>query len=168
MNLRKSLIRTASHLHLAPAPVWHVALHTGTPSFLSAYTGPTSTIASQKAFAKGETRRDGQEIEYTKETTIRHVETVRIEEGESTGSVKPSGPWSRADTSTDEYCHVSRMEPYKLPGETLRYGGREEWLKEKGPQTSKPGDGLCGKAKHGMKPENEEERDPLGDKREQN
>ncbi|KAF8076996.1 hypothetical protein FPV67DRAFT_1473518, partial [Lyophyllum atratum] len=64
----------------------------------------------------------------------------------------PSGEWSRAGTKTGEYSTVSKSQPYGAPGEDKRYGGKEMYPKEKGPETSKPEDGPTGKTSEGMKP----------------
>ncbi|KAF9463643.1 hypothetical protein BDZ94DRAFT_594298 [Collybia nuda] len=64
----------------------------------------------------------------------------------------PSG-WSRAGIKTKEYESVSKAKPYAAPGQDRRYGGKEEYGKEKGPETSKPGEGPEGKASRGRKPE---------------
>ena len=63
----------------------------------------------------------------------------------------PSGKWSQTGAET-AYQHVSKSEPYKAPGEDARYGGKEEYSKDKGPETSDSGSGPTGKAKGGMKP----------------
>ncbi|KAJ8086087.1 hypothetical protein PM082_004906 [Marasmius tenuissimus] len=63
----------------------------------------------------------------------------------------PSGKWSKTGAET-AYQHVSKSEPYKAPGEDSRYGGKEEYDKDKGPETSGTGSGPTGKAKGGMKP----------------
>ncbi|KAF5369685.1 hypothetical protein D9615_010161 [Tricholomella constricta] len=65
----------------------------------------------------------------------------------------PSGEWSRAGTRTSEYQSVSKTEPYTLPGKDTRYGGKESWAKEKGPETSKRGEGPEGKDSGGRKQE---------------
>jgi hypothetical protein len=64
----------------------------------------------------------------------------------------PSGPWSRASTQTSEYQSVNKdTQPYAAPGENRRYGGKETYAKEKGPETSKSGEGPEGKAKGGRR-----------------
>jgi hypothetical protein len=65
----------------------------------------------------------------------------------------PSGEWSRAGTKTSEYQSMSKTEPYAAPGQDKRYGGKEMYSKDKGPETSKPRDGPEGKASEGRKPE---------------
>ncbi|KAK7453469.1 hypothetical protein VKT23_011743 [Stygiomarasmius scandens] len=66
-----------------------------------------------------------------------------------------SGQWSRAGVETEEYRHVEKPngEPYKEPGKGERYGGRGSYGDEKGPETSKPGEGPEGASKGGRKPE---------------
>ena len=72
-----------------------------------------------------------------------------------------SGEWSRAGTQTEEYRHVDHEEPYDAPaedgekvkGERLRYGGKEQYGREKAPETSQPDDGPQGKPAGGHKPE---------------
>ncbi|KAF9268316.1 hypothetical protein L218DRAFT_609409 [Marasmius fiardii PR-910] len=65
----------------------------------------------------------------------------------------PSGKWSETGVNAaEQYRHVSKSEPYKAPGEDRRWGGKEEYTKEKGPETSKPGDGPTGGTKEGLKP----------------
>ncbi|KAL0581207.1 hypothetical protein V5O48_000795 [Marasmius crinis-equi] len=63
----------------------------------------------------------------------------------------PAGKYSQVGAET-AYQNVSRKEPYKAPGEDQRWGGKEEYYSEKGPETSKPSGGPEGKAKGGMKP----------------
>ncbi|KAG6815960.1 hypothetical protein H0H87_009873 [Tephrocybe sp. NHM501043] len=65
----------------------------------------------------------------------------------------PSGEWSRAGVKTSEYQSASKTEPYAAPGQDLRYGGKESYVKDKGPETSKPDEGPNGKASGGRKPE---------------
>jgi hypothetical protein len=64
----------------------------------------------------------------------------------------PSGEWSRAGTRTSEYQSVDKAgQPYAAPGEDQKYGGKEMYAKEKGPETSKPSEGPEGKARGGRK-----------------
>jgi len=70
----------------------------------------------------------------------------------------PSGQWSQAGVNTSEYEHVSKDEPYDAPnglakGKKLRYGGTERFEQDKGPETSRPGEGPEGDARGGRKPE---------------
>jgi hypothetical protein len=66
----------------------------------------------------------------------------------------PSGQWSRAGTQTSEYQSADESsQPYAAPGEDRRYGGKELYAKEKGPETSQPDEGPAGKASSGRKPE---------------
>lgn len=65
----------------------------------------------------------------------------------------PSGEFSRAGTKTEEYTHVDKQgRPYAPPGKPeQRYGGKETYDREKGPETSHPGDGPEGKSSGGRK-----------------
>lgn len=65
----------------------------------------------------------------------------------------PSGEYSQAGTQTSEYQSVSHTQPYEVPGKDTRYGGKERLGKDKGPETSHPGDGPEGKEAGGRKPE---------------
>lgn len=64
----------------------------------------------------------------------------------------PSGEFSRAGTKTEEYAHVDTQErPYGVPGNPgQRYGGKEAYEKEKGSETSHPGEGPDGKSAGGI------------------
>ncbi|KAG6329800.1 hypothetical protein ID866_9289 [Astraeus odoratus] len=81
-----------------------------------------------------------------------------------------SGQWSQAGEFTQEYQNVSREQPYDVPApaseasslrngpdsgekKKVRYGGREEYAVEKGPETSQPGEGPEGSQREGRKPE---------------
>ncbi|KAG6329686.1 hypothetical protein ID866_9404 [Astraeus odoratus] len=81
-----------------------------------------------------------------------------------------SGQWSQAGEFTQEYRNVSREQPYDVPApaseasslrngpdsgekKKLRYGGREKYAVEKGPETSQPGEGPEGSQREGRKPE---------------
>jgi len=65
----------------------------------------------------------------------------------------PSGEWSRAGIRTDEYRHVSKDQPYSAPHQDRRYGGKQGWAAEKGPETSHSGQGPEGSESQGRKPE---------------
>jgi hypothetical protein len=68
----------------------------------------------------------------------------------------PSSEWSHAGTRTKEYESMNKTEtPYAMDGNSrsLRYGGKESYAKEKGEETSNPGDGPEGKEAGGRKPE---------------
>lgn len=68
----------------------------------------------------------------------------------------PSGPWSRAGAGSEEYRTVSKDEPYDVPSDPdvkLRYGGKKTYMEDKGPETSKVGEGPEGKERWGRKPE---------------
>ncbi|KAI0053760.1 hypothetical protein FA95DRAFT_1467133, partial [Auriscalpium vulgare] len=65
----------------------------------------------------------------------------------------PSGEYSRAGVRTEEYRSVDKQEPYEAKSdghqqEKLRYGG-----KDKGTETSHPGEGPEGASAGGRKPE---------------
>lgn len=60
----------------------------------------------------------------------------------------PSGVWSRAGVQFEEYRHVEGASKNANEG---RYGGRDIWVKEKGPETSKGDEGPEGKSNHGRK-----------------
>jgi len=66
----------------------------------------------------------------------------------------PSGEWSRAGVKTKEYENVDHAHPYAASGgQNQRYGGKESYPAEKGPETSQPGDGPEGKEAGGRKAE---------------
>ncbi|KAF9235223.1 hypothetical protein BU15DRAFT_51603 [Melanogaster broomeanus] len=68
----------------------------------------------------------------------------------------PSCQWSEAGMKTEEYRNVSKDEPYDVPNspETkLRYGGTKKYAEDKGPETSKRGEGPEGTERFGRKPE---------------
>ena len=65
----------------------------------------------------------------------------------------PSGQWSKAGVQTDQYQTMSKDQPYAAPGEDRRYGGKEQYAKDKGPETSQPGSGPEGAESEGRKPE---------------
>ncbi|KAK7060128.1 hypothetical protein VNI00_000892 [Paramarasmius palmivorus] len=65
----------------------------------------------------------------------------------------PSGKYAEIGAKTQQaFQHARKDEPYKAPGEDRRYGGKEEYAKDKGPEVSKPDEGPEGKSKHGLKP----------------
>ena len=68
----------------------------------------------------------------------------------------PSGEFSRTGAMSAEYATMSKSDqPYapKDEGEKLRYGGKKNWVDDKGPQTSKPGEGPAGSDAGGRKGE---------------
>jgi len=66
----------------------------------------------------------------------------------------PSGDFSRTGATSAEYATMSKSgQPYapKEEGEKQRYGGTKSWADDKGPQTSKPGEGPAGSDAGGRK-----------------
>ncbi|KIK70583.1 hypothetical protein GYMLUDRAFT_32624 [Collybiopsis luxurians FD-317 M1] len=61
----------------------------------------------------------------------------------------PSGPYSRVGAESAEYMNTNS----KYNGDHDRYGGKKQYLEEKGPETSNPDEGPAGKASKGLKPE---------------
>ena len=101
---------------------------------------------------------------HTSDTYAKDVDTAPVEDSsvhrvdpESDVVQKPheppSGEYSRAGTQTDEYRHVEgEKQPYSpKDGDKGRYGSRNSWAEEKGPETAHPGDGPEGKSSGGRK-----------------
>ncbi|KAI0030691.1 hypothetical protein K488DRAFT_35081, partial [Vararia minispora EC-137] len=71
----------------------------------------------------------------------------------------PAGSYSQTGVDAAfTYKTMDREQPYDVPGdghsdEKLRYGGKEKYAKEKGPETSAPSEGPAGKSAGGRKPE---------------
>ncbi|KAJ3721857.1 hypothetical protein C8R42DRAFT_776220 [Lentinula raphanica] len=62
----------------------------------------------------------------------------------------PSGPYSRVGAESAEYTNTNNK--YNGDHDT-RYGGKKQYLEEKGPEISKPEEGPAGKSSKGRKPE---------------
>ncbi|KAJ3575820.1 hypothetical protein NP233_g839 [Leucocoprinus birnbaumii] len=68
----------------------------------------------------------------------------------------PSGDFSRTGATSAEYVVMGKDgQPYapKGEGEKQRYGGTKNWPADKGPETSKPGEGPAGSDAGGRKAE---------------
>ncbi|KAJ4485705.1 hypothetical protein J3R30DRAFT_1394168 [Lentinula aciculospora] len=62
----------------------------------------------------------------------------------------PSGPYSRVGAESAEYKNTNSN--YNGDHDT-RYGGRKQYMDERGLETSKPDEGPAGKSSQGRKPE---------------
>ncbi|KAH0588270.1 hypothetical protein J132_02604 [Termitomyces sp. J132] len=114
------------------------------------YTSPSLSNAAAKHTADSYTKDD---VDPTppSDSTVYRVDASS--ENVQKPHEAPSGPWSRAGAKTSEYQSMSKTEPYTVPGQELRYGGKETLSKDKGPETSKSDEGPDGKASGGRIPE---------------
>ncbi|PFH46660.1 hypothetical protein AMATHDRAFT_7548 [Amanita thiersii Skay4041] len=139
MYLRTRYLRPAA-LACRPPILTH-QLHT---SSIRRY--PTSQKHSTDAYNKDDT-----DTSPPDDTHLFHVDPAADIQ---TPTTPLSGEWSRAGVKTVEYEHVDKQnQPYALPGQNQRYGNVEAWAKDKGQETSHPGEGPEGKAAGGRKPQ---------------
>lgn len=70
----------------------------------------------------------------------------------------PSGKYSQAGVGSEAYRVMDKQAPYDPPtdggaGKKLRYGGKDQWISEKGRGTSRSDEGPEGTSAAGRKPE---------------
>ncbi|KAG6887817.1 hypothetical protein C0995_012467 [Termitomyces sp. Mi166 len=114
----------------------------------SIYTSPSLSNAAAKHTADSYTKDD---IDPTPPSDSSVYRVDASSENVQKPHEAPSGPWSRAGVKTSEYQSVT--ESYTVPGQELRYGGKEALPKDKGPEMSKPDEGPDGKDSGGRRPE---------------
>ncbi|KIJ10980.1 hypothetical protein PAXINDRAFT_85186 [Paxillus involutus ATCC 200175] len=123
------------------------ALHTGKPRDPQS-SKPTGTSHTAESYFK-----DADEAP-PQDSSIYRVDSAS--EAAQRPYEPPSGQWSSAGMKTEEYRNVSEDEPYDVgnsPEEKLRYGGTKRYAEDKGPETSKGGEGPEGTERLGRKPE---------------
>ncbi|KAF5364043.1 hypothetical protein D9756_000356 [Leucocoprinus leucothites] len=142
-------------------------LRVGTGAISRRFLSTTTTLRAAASQAPNQASGNPSNVQHTSDTYAKDVDTspavddkvYRIDELNDNVQKPyeaPSGEFSRTGATSAEYTVMSKDgQPYapKAEGEKQRYGGKKNWVDDKGSETSNSGEGPAGTDAGGRKAE---------------